>query len=451
MSYTDLTFWLFLCSVLAGAAILPVAWRPPFLLLASLWFYAAPDPMRLVWLAGVCAMALFAASPANDDIAKARRWSGVATLVLLLVWARFFELAGLPDPQAPPGLSFIVFTAIALIVDQAERPFPARWPDSILHLVWFPKLLAGPIERTGDFIPQFPKVSVRPGLASLGVAFLVTGLVKKLVIADNLAPIVDAGFGQPALAAPVDLILAIYAFPFQIYCDFSGYSDIAIGLSALVGLRLSRNFDRPFLAVTVTEFWSRRWHITLGTWFRDFVFVPLGGSRRGRARRLLNLMIVFLLSGLWHAGLGFGVGWGFIIWGAMNGAFVVVETFAPVPVRIVPRILRGFVTFHLILMSWVFFRSENVAATMTLLGRLGENLADLPGLLLSYPYTWDDLFCASLVGLLFTAEAVTGKTGIAERLAAAPLPFRWAGLYAGIGLLLVAGRWQETEFIYAGF
>ncbi len=444
MSYTDLTFWLFLALVLAGVRLLPVRARRLWLGLVSLWFYGASDVMRLVWLGGVCAVTLAAAAPG-------RRGMGIVALVTLLVWARFFELAGLPDPGAPPGLSFLVFTAIAVIVDGGRRQGWGGWSDVLLHLVWFPKLLAGPIERAGTLIPQFRDIALRPGLATLGLAYLMTGLVKKVVIADSLAPIVAAGFAQPAFAAPVDLLLAVYAFAFQIYCDFSGYSDIAIALSAFVGLRLSRNFDRPYLASTVTEFWARRWHITLGNWFRDYVFIPLGGSRKGRARQILNVMFVFLLSGMWHAGLGYGVGWGFVLWGALNGVFVVVETVVPAPERTVTRILRGIVTFHLILSAWVFFRADSVEAGVTLLRRIGQSLRDLPTLILSHPYTTDHLLCAGLVGLLFLGEAAAGPRGIAERLAGWPLPLRWAGLYAALALLLLEGRWQGAEFIYAGF
>ena len=451
MSYTDLTFWLFLALVLAGVALLPVGARRWWLVLVSLSFFAAPDVTRLLWLGGVCAVTLAAAAPRRGGPAPWRAGVGIAALVSGLVWARFFELAGLPDPGAPPGLSFVVFTAITVIVDGVRRQRTGGWSDALLHLVWFPKLLAGPIERPGTLIPQFRDIALRPGLASLGLAYLVTGLVKKVVIADSLAPIVAAGFSQPAFAAPVDLLLATYAFAFQIYCDFSGYSDIAIALSAFVGLRLSRNFDRPYLAATVTEFWARRWHITLGTWFRDYVFIPLGGSRKGRARQILNLMIVFLLSGLWHAGLGYGVGWGFVLWGALNGLFVVVETLVPAPARLVPRILRGIVTFHLILLTWVFFRADSVEAGATLLRRLGQSLRDLPTLILSHPYTSDHLFGAAMVGLLFLAEAAAGPRGMAERFAGWPLPLRWAGLYAAGALLLLAGRWQGEEFIYAGF
>lgn len=451
MSYTDLTFWLFLAVVLAGVALLPVRARRWWLVLASLWFFAAPDATRLLWLGGVCAVTFAVATPGRAVESPLRAGMGIAALVSMLGWARFFELAGLPDPKAPAGLSFIVFTAIAVIVDGARRQGNGGWSDTLLHLVWFPKLLAGPIERAGTLIPQFRNIALRPSLATLGLAYLVTGLVKKVVIADNLAPIVATGFAQPAFAAPVDLLLATYAFAFQIYCDFSGYSDIAIALSAFVGLRLSRNFDRPYLAATVTEFWARRWHISLGTWFRDYVFIPLGGSRKGRARQILNLMTVFLLSGLWHAGLGYGVGWGFILWGALNGLFVVVETLVPTPERIIPRMLRGIVTFHLILLSWVFFRADSMEAGGTLLRRLGESLRDLPTLILSHPYTSDHLFCAAMVGLMFLGEAAAGPRGMAERFAGWPLPLRWAGFYAACSLLLLAGRWQGAEFIYAGF
>lgn len=449
MSYTALSFWLFLVAVLAGVALLPVAARRMWLILASLWVYALPDAMRLVWLAGVCGITLVASAPARAGAAPVWRGLGIGALVLILVWARFAELAGLADPGAPPGLSFIVFTAIAAIVERGQGAWRAR--DVVLHLLWFPKLLAGPIERAGTLIPQFGGVALRPGLAALGVAYVVTGLVKKVVIADRLAPIVEAGFAQPALATPVDLLLGVYAFAFQIYCDFSGYSDIAVGLSALVGLRLSRNFDRPYLSATVSAFWSRRWHITLGTWFRDFIFIPLGGSRAGRARQVLNLMVVFLLSGLWHAGLGYGVGWGFVVWGALNGLFVVAETFLPTPSRAVPKLLRGVVTFHLVLLTWVFFRADSLGAAVTVLRRLGQSFATLPALVAAYPYGPDHLLGAALVGALFLAEAAAGRRGVAERLVDLPLPLRWAGLYAGFGLLLLAGRWQGTGFIYAGF
>lgn len=445
MSYADLSFWLFLGLVLLGVMVLPKA-RVLWLILASLWFYAAPDPARLIWLGGVTAATLAAL-----HLSPAVRKAVIAGLVGLLVWAKFPDALGLPDPRAPPGLSFYSFTAIALLADSLRRPQIWTIPEVTLHLVWFPKLLAGPIERGPALIPQLPALSVRPGLATLGFAFLLSGLVKKLVIADALAPVVDTTFAIPAHAAPVDLLLACYFFAIQIYCDFSGYADIAIGLSALVGLRLSRNFDRPYLAPTVTDFWSSRWHITLGQWFRDHVYIPLGGSRKGRARQVLNLMAVFLLSGLWHAGLGYGFGWGFVIWGLLNGALVVGESVLPAAQRPVSRTVRTLLTFHLILLTWVFFRAATVADALTILRRLGVSLAELPSLIAAYPFTTDHKLGLALIAALMLSEIVTGPRPLAERLAAAALPLRWTGFYAALALLLLMGRWQDTGFIYAGF
>lgn len=451
MSYATLDFWIFLGVVLGGLAATPARLRGIWLAGVSLWFYASADPVRLLWLGGVVGLTLGVAGLMPPGVARAGRAGGIILLVALLAWAKFADAMGLPDPKAPPGLSFVVFTAIALIVEAGRRGGAWSIPEGVLHLVWFPKILAGPIERAGDLITQFGGLGIRPGLAGLGIAFIVTGLVKKLVIADNLAPVVDAAYAIPGFATPVDLLVATYAFAFQIYCDFSGYADIAMGLSALVGLRLSRNFAQPYLSPTVTEVWSTRWHITLGHWFRDHVYIPLGGSRRGRPRQMLNLMAVFLLSGMWHAGLGYGVGWGFLIWGALNGALVIVELWVPVPERGLVRILRTVLTFHLILVTWVFFRAETPADAVTILTRIAVALPDLPQLVPVYPFTADQRLGAALVAGLLAVEILGQPRPLAERMAEAPLPLRWSGLYIGMAALLLMGRWQETEFIYAGF
>ena len=447
MAYTSLEFWIFLSAVLAGIAFLPASFRGVWLIAASLLFYASDEPTRLLWLGFVVAVALAAASVAQ----VAARAGGIAGLVALLIWAKFPDALGLPDPDGPPGLSFIVFTAVAFIAESARRGAVWGASDSVLHLVWFPKLLAGPIERPRTVIPQFPSVALRPGLARLGAVLVISGLVKKLVIADNLAPVVDAAYAIPAFATPVDLLVASYFFAFQIYCDFSGYADIALGLSALVGLRLSRNFAHPYLSSTVGEFWSSRWHITLGHWFRDYVYVPLGGSRRGRARQSASLLAVFLLSGLWHAGLGYGVGWGFLIWGALNGAIVIGELWLPVPNRLLMRVLRALLTFHLILVTWVFFRAANPSDAITILRRITSGLPDILRLLPSYPFSADQALGAALILTLLAVEIASEPRPLAERIGAARLPLRWASLYAGMAALLLMGRWQDTSFIYAGF
>jgi len=450
MSYTAPAFWLFLVAVLAGIALLPSRIRVLWLIGASLVFYAEPDAVRLVWLAGVAVWAIVAMRLRGPAAAPLRAGM-IAGLVALLVWAKFADAIGFADPGAPPGLSFYVFTAIAMIAEAMRRG--ERWTvaEAFLHLAWFPKLLAGPIERPQNLIAQFSAIRLRPGMATLGLAFLLSGLIKKLVIADSLAPVVDNTFSIPEFAAPVELLIACYFFAFQIYCDFSGYADIAIGLSALVGLRIARNFDRPYFATTVSEFWSRRWHITLGHWFRDFLYIPLGGSQAGQGRRAMLLMLVFMVSGLWHAGLGYGVGWGFLIWGALNGLLVVGEVWLPRPERPVSRFLRGLLTFHLILVTWVFFRAATPEAALTILWRLAASLTELPGLLARIPFSADHWMGIVLIVALIAAEALSGAAPPAERLSRAPLAFKWTAAYGAAAVLLLLGRWQETVFIYAGF
>ena len=195
----------------------------------------------------------------------------------------------------------------------------ARWPCSPRY---FPKIFAGPIERATNFLPRvLSGLHADPVRFALGLQLIGWGLFKKVVIADSLAPLVDHSFKIVAFAPPVELLISTYFFAFQIYCDFSGYTDIALGISSLFGLELMENFRRPYLSRSTAEFWAERWHISLGRWFRDYLYIPLGGSRAGALRRAINIMVVFLVSGLWHAGLGYGVGWTFLVWGALNGAY----------------------------------------------------------------------------------------------------------------------------------
>ena len=451
MSYTSLVFWGLLGTALAGVALMPKRWRARWLIATSLVFYAWPDPARLVWLGII----IFAVIGTLRLPRSGPRWptSGttIAFLVTLLVWAKFADAFGLGTSNVPPGLSFIIFTAIAVLIDQTREGRAIGYRDGVLHLTWFPKILAGPIERPKTLVPQFADLAVRPAWAALGLTWLLVGLVKKLVIADSLAPTVEAAFAIPAYAPPVELLIASYFFAFQIYCDFSGYADIAIGLSLMVGLRLSMNFDRPYFSTTISEFWASRWHISLAHWFRDYLYFPLGGSRMGWPRQVLNLMTVFLLSGLWHAGLGYGIGWGFLIWGGLNGLFVCLETLLPTPPHRLACIPRAIVTFHLVLLTWIFFRANSVTDAFTILKRVATAIPELPSLVSSYPFDSAQMSGGAMILVLLIVEAITRKKPPAEHLADARLPLRWAGWYGMIVALLLFGRWQETEFIYAGF
>ncbi|MEJ8837873.1 MBOAT family O-acyltransferase [Ramlibacter sp. AN1133] len=469
MLFTSLDFFLFLPAVLAVFALLPARARTAWLLIASWAFYGWSQPRHLLWLAGVTAL-VFACGALLERV-QAPRWrgAGLALGVTLLVGALGAFKYGAPDSTwaAPAGFSFYVFSGVSYLVDAWRRTLPlgANAGETALYLAWFPKVLAGPIERAPALLPQL-RAALRPTPRQvvLGTQLLAWGLVKKVVIADNLAPLVDRTFGMVAYASPVELLAAVYLFSFQIYCDFSGYSDIAIGVSLLFGLELMENFRRPYLARSVGEFWSQRWHISLARWFRDYLYVPLGGSRAGTARTYLNVMLVFVASGVWHAGLGYGgLGATFLVWGALNGAYRWAGlASAPLWQRAAARLprvaasggwqlARIVFTFHLIALGWVFFRAKSVQDGWLLLRRIGAAAADLPELALRYPWTSAHATALALVVLLLAVEWIDERRPLFERLRVAPAWLRWSAGYAAIAMLLVLGRWQAREFIYMQF
>jgi D-alanyl-lipoteichoic acid acyltransferase DltB (MBOAT superfamily) len=491
MLFTSLEFFVFLPLALLVFALLPRAARWAWLLAASWFFYGFTHPTHLVYLGAVtvvvwaCGTAL---SRAQGDAARRSLLAAGLVLVLgSLVAFKFYDFAagelerlvggaaaeggsGIALPRlgvtAPAGYSFYVFAAASFLIDSFSRPLPPQQHAGhvALYVAWFPKILAGPIERGTHFLPQLlaaPRAT--PEQLVLGAQLIGWGLIKKVVIADNLAPFVDRVFGIAAYASPVDLLISVYFFAFQIYCDFSGYTDIAIGVSLLFGLELMENFRRPYFSRSTAEFWGERWHISLGRWFRDYLYIPLGGSRAGAMRRYLNLMLVFIASGLWHAGLGYGVGWTFLVWGALNGGY----QWAGLATRPLwsragarwPRFsrswpwvtLRVLVTFHLIAISWVFFRARSLGDAWLILRKIGTQLADMPALLARYPFTTDHYLGFALIAGLLIIELVDEHRSIFRRLAAAPVALRWGACYLGIFCLLVLGRWQAREFIYMQF
>jgi D-alanyl-lipoteichoic acid acyltransferase DltB (MBOAT superfamily) len=287
--------------------------------------------------------------------------------------------------------------------------------------------------------------------------------VKKVVVADNLAPFVDRTYAIPEYAVPMELILATYFFAFQIYCDFSGYTDIARGSSRLFGIELHENFRRSYFATSIGEFWSRRWHISLSDWFRDFVYYPVIHESTSTLRMYAGLMLVFLVSGLWHAGLGYGFGWGFIVWGALNGLYLWGERgLRPWRRRLGRRwkgswkgrvhgLLAGLVVFHLVLVSWVFFRAADIDVALTVLSRIGTALPELPALIGNFPFTPEHGFLVALIAGLLVIEALQEMPAIWQRIQAAPRALRWAGWYAAAFALILLGRWQAEAFVYMQF
>jgi D-alanyl-lipoteichoic acid acyltransferase DltB (MBOAT superfamily) len=377
----------------------PALWKP-FILAASYIFYAAASPVFCLLLAGVTVWNAGAAQLMHrsaSDRARARLCAAAVTGDLLALgvfkyytffaqsFARVFHDLGvgatvpLLTVALPVGISFYTFQAISYTVDVKRRVIePATLLDTAVYLSFFPHLVAGPIVRAKEFLPQLatPRDPAKVAVSS-GMTLIAIGLVKKVVIADYLGrTIVDPVFAVPQAFHAPDVILAAYAYAAQIYCDFSGYTDIAIGLALTMGFVFPQNFNSPYRATGFRDFWHR-WHMTLSRFLRDFLYIPLGGSR-GRSRWFTyrNLMITMLLGGLWH-----GAAWTFVIWGGFHGAGLVGERLWAGRIR-TPAWLRWLVTFHLVVLGWIVFRAESLSVTWQFLKRL---VAWGPGTLYSAP------------------------------------------------------------------
>jgi alginate O-acetyltransferase complex protein AlgI len=260
--------------------------------------------------------------------------------------------------QLPLGISFITFTAGAYLVDVRHHKLE---PESdftrfALYMSFFPQLIAGPIMRPRELLPQLNHLFFKPKMLKFGLFLFAIGMIKKVVFADQIATWVDHFY---RMQSPADLphsLFAFYGFSVQIYCDFSGYTDMALGLAFMLGIRLPLNFNRPYIAQSVREFW-RRWHITLSRWLRDYLYIPLGGNRKGYGRTVLALMLTMTLGGLWH-----GAAWTFVIWGMLHGLFLMTEHAVkrlPVPQWRVPTLFKQLWTFHIVSIAWILFRARN--------------------------------------------------------------------------------------------
>jgi alginate O-acetyltransferase complex protein AlgI len=368
----------------------PSAWRP-FILAASYFFYGWVDWRWVLLLIGSSIVNTFASqviarSPSQVTRRRALIAAVAFDLALLCVfkYLGFFvselddalDSIGLGSPLPllqivlPIGISFFTFQAISYVVDvyRGEAPAASLVDVAILQ-AFFPHVVAGPIVRANELLPQLrtPR-DPRAVLAGPAIFLIVGGLVKKTVIADELARrIVDPVYSDPGAHSGAETLLAFYGFAAQIYCDFSGYTDMAIGLALLLGYQLPQNFNRPYLALSLQDFW-RRWHMTLSRWLRDYLYIPLGGNRKGRAKAYRNVMITMLLGGLWH-----GAAWTFVLWGGIHGTALSAERFARerfAGFRL-PVWVAWLVTFHVVCIAWVFFRAPDLDTAFGVLGGLG--------------------------------------------------------------------------------
>lgn len=285
------------------------------------------------------------------------------------------------DIVLPVGISFYTFQTMSYIIDlyRGDTKPLGRWIDYIFYVSFFPQLVAGPIVRAKEFIPQIYR---RPALSKSeygeALALIVSGLFKKAIISDYISlNFVDRIFDDPMLYTGLENLLGVYGYALQIYCDFSGYSDMAIGIALILGFRFNINFDSPYQSANITEFW-RRWHISLSSWLRDYLYIPLGGNRRGRIRTYVNLMLTMLLGGLWH-----GAALRFVLWGAIHGLALAIHklwcTMIPSSalgadqLPLWRRWLGSIVTFHLVCLAWIFFRAETMQIAWDMLHQIYTN------------------------------------------------------------------------------
>lgn len=482
MLFPTLDFGLFFLFVFAAGWLMRNApeRRKLFLVLCSYFFYGYWDWRFVFLLFGSSLLShLGALGIEGARTAQTRRRVLVATVALHLVVLGYFKYANffldqlgvlldrigftrdLPvlEVLLPVGISFFTFNGISYVVDVYRRNIHAErsFVDILLYMSFFPHLVAGPILRATDFLPQLKTAPDAQRIqAGMGFLLILVGLFKKTIVANYLAvELVDVVFADPASYGTVDVMLATYGYAIQIYCDFSAYSDMATGVAALLGYRFPRNFDQPYRAESLRDFW-RRWHMSLSTWLRDYLYVPLGGNRGSAWTTTRNLMLTMVLGGIWH-----GAAWTFVIWGTIHGLGLTVERawsrrFGEGGTHTAARhdmqrprswLLRAFsvlVVFHIVCAAWVFFRAgtvDNALAVFTALAMWQE------------PVHLITPFLALLVGGSFIAQFLPGNWLLAIEHQFADLSPAERGLFVGLSIVAINALAMEgvAPFIYFQF
>ncbi len=470
MLFNSYEFGLFLVIVFAVYWSCPDRFRRYILLFSSLFFYMCWNAKYILLILGATVISYGTAIIIDAGKLRHRKLilaAGITADLAILFFFKYFNFVcetiesilgsrghiGPLDVILPVGISFYTFQTIGYMIDVYRRDIKAErsLTDYALYVSFFPQLVAGPIERTGNLLPQLKERKVFSyDRASYGLKLMVWGYYKKLVIADVLAPYVDTVYADIHLCKGVDFMIALFFFAIQIYCDFSGYSDIAIGTAKLFGIDLMKNFSSPYFAVSVRDFW-KRWHISLTSWFRDYVYIPMGGNRKGFIRTKLNMLAVFLLSGLWH-----GSAWHFVFWGGLNGVFQMMGGYDRFLKKHekdhILRLCSGIVTFILVSCLWVFFRAEDLSDALYVLTHIFEGFGgeyywyNTIGL---WPLPFAVILFSILILLVY--DALSLKHDVIKKLGAFPLPLRYMA-YTGILMMILLFKASgNAEFVYFQF
>lgn len=467
MLFNSWSFIFFFLLVLGLYWLLPHRRQNVLLVLASYGFYAAWDWRFLALLSFSTLVDFFIAQriQLSSSTSTRKRLLLISVLVNLgllgtFKYFHFFVDSGIglltqlgfevhtPLIQVilPVGISFYTFQTMAYTIDvyRGQQKAVTNLTTYALYVSYFPQLVAGPIERASRLMPQLEQPRrLSADHIGTGAQLVLWGYVKKVAIADTIAPFVDAAYSDPASYGGLYLWLAVYGFALQVYCDFSGYTDMARGFSRLLGIRLMENFRAPYLSRNITEFWQR-WHISLSTWLRDYLYIPLGGNRYGTFRLYRNLMITMILSGLWH-----GAGWTFVIWGALQGLCMIihrvhsqsrkardekVQTRTSL-IRWANHVFFVVLTFHVIATSFIFFRAPDMATVNTFVQTLFQSA--------SWTNVWEATSIALAVNMLVYASIVLAHDLLlVSSPSDVPLdrkrPWWIRGIAYGLGLVLLA-------------
>lgn len=479
MLFNSFAFLVFFPIVTFIYFLLPHRFRWLWLLIMSCVFYMFFIPKYIIILFITISIDYWAGIKIAESTGMVRKrylWISIISTILVLAifkYANFFNanlslLAHVLNWNyslsalgiiLPIGLSFHTFQSLSYVIEvyrghqKPERNFGIY----SLYVMFYPQLVAGPIERPQNILYQFyERHKFKYEDAASGLKLMAWGFFKKLIIADRLSMVINPVYNNPGHYSGVTLIFATLLFAQQIYCDFSGYSDIAIGIARIMGFRLMKNFDCPYFSKSVSEFWSR-WHISLSTWFRDYIYIPMGGSRVAKWRWYYNLLITFLLSGLWH-----GANWTFVAWGALNGFYLIIEAHTKAQRRrlseiiglakfpAVLNLLQMVTTFILITISWTFFRANTMSDAILIFSKMFQ--ADPFNIdFKSFTDSYSLFLSIFFILLLEFIQAFHKKYDILKFISARPLYFR-LGLYTCfLVILLNFGIFSSKGFIYFQF
>ncbi len=496
MLFNSIEFLFFFPIVTILYFVLPHKWRWLHLLIASCVFYAAFIPIYLLILFFTIIIDYIAGIMIEDATGRRRKnylvMSIVANVGVLAVFKyyNFFidninqlfhswniTTSNVPylDIILPIGLSFHTFQAMSYTIEVYRGNYKAERHFGIyaLYVMFYPQLVAGPIERPQNVLPQFhEKKFFNYDNVTDGLKLMMWGMFKKVVIADRLVQLTDPVFNDPHAYSPMVIVLAAIFFSFQIFCDFSGYSDIALGSARVMGFKLMKNFDRPYHAKSISEFW-KRWHISLSTWFRDYLYISLGGNRVSVPRWYFNLFFVFLVSGFWH-----GANWTFVIWGALHGFYLVFAIVSEkardrintiLGIKQVPWLYNAtqvIVTYCLVTVAWIFFRAQTVTDAFYMIGKVPAAVGDFGRLLVTGKlftqefravvgpmpvYQIDIVLSFLLIIFMEMVHVFQNKYPIIDLIKRRPMALRWSVYYIMLFAIIFLGVYENRQFIYFQF